>query len=84
MVAGMGIEITHWTVVKLELQRTADVASLAGAMEYALASNAQDAANEAANVAELNGATGTQGQASYVSPPCSATGHLRAIRARSR
>lgn len=58
MIVGFGVEVTHWTVVKLELQRTADVAALGGAAEYAIASNAQDAANAAASVAELNGATG--------------------------
>jgi Flp pilus assembly protein TadG len=58
MVVGIGVEVTHWTVVRLELQRTADVAALAGAAEYALTSNAQNAANAAANVTELNGAVG--------------------------
>jgi Flp pilus assembly protein TadG len=58
MAVGIGVEVTRWTVVKLELQRTADVAALAGAAEYALASNAQNAANAAASVAELNGAAG--------------------------
>lgn len=58
MAVGIGVEVTHWTVVKLELQRTADVAALAGAEEYALASNAQNAANAAADLAELNGAAG--------------------------
>lgn len=59
MSAGMGVEISHWTVVKLELQRTADLAALAGAIEYAIASDASKAANAAANIAELNGAAGS-------------------------
>lgn len=58
MAAGLGVEVTHWTAVKLELQRTADVAALAGAAEYVLASNAQNAAAAAAGVAELNGVPG--------------------------
>ena len=59
MSAGMAVEISHWTVVKLELQRTADIAALAGATEYAIASNALNAANAAASVAELKGAAGS-------------------------
>ena len=30
MAIGIGIEVSHWTVVKLKLQRTADIAALAG------------------------------------------------------
>lgn len=58
MMAGMGIEVNHWTVVKQELQRTADLAALAGAAEYGVTFDSRDAANVAANLAELNGMTG--------------------------
>lgn len=58
MSVGLAIEVSHWTVVKLELQRTADLAALAGATEYKLASNASNATNAAASFAELNGAVG--------------------------
>ena len=59
MAVGMGVEVSHWTVVKLQLQRTADLAALAGATEYALTGSARNAADAAASVAELNGAAGS-------------------------
>jgi Flp pilus assembly protein TadG len=58
MAAGMGIEVTNWTVVSLELQRTADVAAIAGALEYALGTDAQRSAITAASLAEINGVAG--------------------------
>lgn len=58
MIVGMGIEISNWAVVQLELQRTADLAALAGMEEYIDSNNAQSAAISAASLAELNGAVG--------------------------
>ena len=58
MVVGIGVEVSNWTVVKTELQRTVDLAALAGAKEYLRASNIQDTVNAAADVAELNGGQG--------------------------
>jgi Flp pilus assembly protein TadG len=58
LVVGLGVEVTRWTVVKRELQRTADVSAVAGAAEYANSQNAQTATNAAANLAELDGAAG--------------------------
>ena len=59
MSAGMGVEVSHWAMVKLELQRTADIAALAGATDYEITKDARSAANAAASVAELNGAAGS-------------------------
>ena len=58
MTAGMGVEVSRWTVVKQELQRAADQAAIAGAIQFNASLVAQTAANAAASVAELNGATG--------------------------
>ncbi len=57
MIVGMAVEVTQWTVVKAELQRTVDLAALAGAKEYLVAANIEDTANAAANLAELNDGT---------------------------
>jgi len=54
MIVGLGVEVTHWTVVKAELQRTVDLAALAGAKEYLVAANFENTVNAAANLAELN------------------------------
>jgi len=54
---GVGIEVSRWTLVKQELQRTADIAALAGATEFVVSANPQNAANAAADLADLNGAT---------------------------
>ncbi len=59
MTVGIGVEASSWVVVKQELQRTADAAALAGALEYGIAGNAHNAAIAAANVAALNGAAGS-------------------------
>ena len=58
MSVAMGIEIGHWSDVKLQLQRTADLAALAGAKSYAAGASAEAAANVAANVAEFNAGIG--------------------------
>ncbi|MDE2005754.1 MAG: hypothetical protein KGI51_04240 [Rhodospirillales bacterium] len=54
----LGVEIAHWSSVQLDTQRIADLAALAGAQSSASGATAQEAANAAANVAELNGAAG--------------------------
>jgi Flp pilus assembly protein TadG len=59
MSLAMGIEVTSWAVTKLELQLIADLSAWAGATQYAAASNAQSATNTAADLAEINGASGT-------------------------
>lgn len=58
MSLALGVEVAHWSVVQLETQRIADMAALAGGEAQAAGATAQQAANAAANVAELNGAVG--------------------------
>ncbi len=55
MTLAMGIEITYWSVVKLELQRVADVAAWAGAAQYVGTASGSSATGAAADVAEING-----------------------------
>jgi len=62
MSVAMGIEIGRWSDVKLQLQRTADLAALAGAESYGAGASAQTAANAAANVAEFNAGIGGSGR----------------------
>ena len=59
MMLAMGIEVTFWSVNKVELQRIADIAAWAGAREYTASNSAQTATGVAANLAEINGITGT-------------------------
>ncbi len=59
MCVGLGVDISRWSVVKQELQRTVDLAAYAGAADFAGSNDAQGAANTAANLAEMNGATGS-------------------------
>jgi len=59
MVLAMGVEVTSWSVTKVDLQRVADVAAWAGAQQYAVSNNAQSATRTAADLAEINGASGT-------------------------
>jgi Flp pilus assembly protein TadG len=59
MALGLGIEVSSWTISQVELQRAADNAALAGALNYKQSSSSQTAAGAAANVAEANGVTGT-------------------------
>lgn len=60
MSAGIGFELSNWSVTQVELQRIADAASLAGTMNYNTQSSPskQTAAQAAANVAVLNGIKG--------------------------
>jgi Flp pilus assembly protein TadG len=53
--AALGIEVSHWAIVRLELQRSADVAALAAARVLNTTSNTYTAATAALNVAEING-----------------------------
>lgn len=59
MSVALGVEITSWSVGTVQLQRTADVSAWAGAMQYASLDNAQMATRVAADVAEINGVSGT-------------------------
>src|SRR6185312_2068645 len=56
---GLGVEVSGWTVAQLDVQRQADTASVAGALHYKQTSNAQTAATAAANLAQINGASGS-------------------------
>ncbi len=66
MSVAMGVEVSHWSAQQLDLQRTADLAALAGANAYGSALAQGDTAAQAvtvaaagaADVAELNGAAG--------------------------
>lgn len=58
MAAGLGIEVGQIGLARAELQRTADFAAEAGAQSYGTTQNAQTAAGVAADLAELNGASG--------------------------
>ncbi len=58
MTLAMGIEVTSWSVTKVDLQRAADVAAWAGAAQYQATQNGQTATNTAAQVAEINGVSG--------------------------
>jgi Flp pilus assembly protein TadG len=74
---GMGIEVSDWAAVKVELQRTADAAALTGAYYYSTNSGqtnlAQNAATAAADVAQLNGASGVSGGAANMTWNASTT-----------
>lgn len=62
MAMAAGIEVSDWAAVKVELQRTADVAATAGVIYYSKNSGqanlAQNAATHAAYIAQINGASG--------------------------
>jgi len=55
MALGLGIEVASWSVTTVELQRTADAAALAGAMNYNQTSSSSSATTAATNVAVING-----------------------------
>lgn len=59
MCIGLSIDVSNWSLVKQELQRTVDLAAFAGAAGFSTSNDAKGAANIAANLAELNGATGS-------------------------
>jgi Flp pilus assembly protein TadG len=52
---GLGVEVSHWSVVQLELQRTADIGALAAASVLNETASAYAAATAALNMAEVNG-----------------------------
>jgi Flp pilus assembly protein TadG len=54
-VMAFGVDVSRWAVTRVELQRIADTAAMAGAMRYAETDNAAAGVTTAANVAELNG-----------------------------
>lgn len=63
-ILGLGIDVSYWAMTRMELQRTADLASVAGAMRYGVSQQVSDALGTAATVAELNGLpAGTRGGA---------------------
>lgn len=57
--SAVGIEVAHWSEVTGVLQRAADMGSLAGVAGLAKNDTTEQAANEAATIAEINGAVGT-------------------------
>lgn len=58
MATAMGVEVSHWASVHTDLQRTADMSAIAGVAALARNETPQQAANAAANMAEMNGAPG--------------------------
>jgi len=56
--AAMGVEVSHWATSTLDLQRSADTAALAGGAALARNDTPEQAANAAADVAELSGIAG--------------------------
>ena len=54
----MGVDVSHWATRSLNLQRSADTASLAGGVALARNDTPEQAANAAADVAELSGIAG--------------------------
>lgn len=58
VLTGVGLEVSEWALATSRLQRAADAASVAGALNYGVSTSAQSAAGVAADVAEVNGAAG--------------------------
>lgn len=58
LLTGVGLEVSEWALATSRLQRSADAASVAGALNYGVSTSAQVAAGVAADVAEVNGAAG--------------------------
>lgn len=59
MMGGLALEAGQFANEKLHLQSVADIAAVAGVMGFANTQNQQTGANTAANLAEVNGITGT-------------------------
>ncbi len=57
--AGLGVEVSNWSLQQIELQTIADAAALAATAAIKAGANTQTALNAGADVAELNGASGT-------------------------
>jgi Flp pilus assembly protein TadG len=58
MAVGIGVEVSRWSVAKMELQGIADAAAIAGALNYQQANDPQKATIAAAYVAQINGIAG--------------------------
>ena len=56
---GLGVEVSYWGVVQVEMQRTADAAALGAAIVYKGSTNTQLSDTAAADIAELNGMAGS-------------------------
>jgi Flp pilus assembly protein TadG len=54
-VMALGIDVSNWAMTRVQLQRLADIAAMAGASRYAETLDGPAAVTSAANVAELNG-----------------------------
>ena len=59
MLLALAIEVTSWSLSKVELQRIADIAAWAGGQQYAATGDAQASTAIAIDLAELNGVAGT-------------------------
>jgi len=62
----LGIEVGAWQSTKASLQRTADIAAMAGVMNYNASGSVAAATNHATYMAELNGIPGSQVSVSAV------------------
>ena len=54
-IIGLGVEVSHWSVVEVELQRTADIAALAAGRVLNSTGNVYTAMTAGLNLAEING-----------------------------
>jgi hypothetical protein len=59
MAVALGVEAGSWAAAQVSVQRTADVAAIAGGINYVSTNNKQTAATFAARMAQLTGGTGT-------------------------
>ncbi len=59
---GLGIEVSHWSVEKMRMQRAADAAAIAGALNYSKTGSTQTAMTAATDLAKINGAASTDVQ----------------------
>jgi hypothetical protein len=55
----LGVEVGGWAAAQVAVQRSADVAAIAGGINYLATKNPQTAATFAARLAQLNGGSGT-------------------------
>ena len=60
--ASLGIEVSHWSVEQMRMQRAADAAAIAGAIDYSKTANTQNAITAATDLAKINGAASTNVQ----------------------
>jgi len=56
--AAIAIEFTNWGTTKVQLQRTADIAAIAGVQSFNVSASAEAAAGAAVKMAELNSLAG--------------------------